>query len=60
MEACREGRQRGGADDDGRQGQESVGLDDHRVAAASLYVTTLPRQRDRVDVTTDHAAPPSG
>jgi hypothetical protein len=58
VEARWKRRARGRADDNCREGQEIVGLQDHRVATALLSMTASAGQRDLVDITTDHAAPP--
>ncbi len=59
VEACRRSAVRGRADDDGREGQQVVGLDDHSEPAAVLDASASSWQRDRVDVTANHAIAPS-
>jgi len=58
MEAGRERRARGRADDDRGEGEQIVGLDDHRVAAALLGVLALAWELDAMDITADHAWSP--
>lgn len=60
VEAGGESRARSRTDDDSRERQQIVRLDDHRMAAALLDMAALARKGDRVDITTDHAASPSG
>lgn len=58
MKACRRGRSRGWADDDRREREEVIRLHDHGEAATVLDATAATRERDRMDVTTDHEALP--
>ena len=54
MEACGRCRLRSRAYGDRRESEQSIGLNDHGVAA-TLLDTSLPTwQRDCVDVTTNH------
>lgn len=58
VEACLESGARRRADDYGRERQEVVRLDDHRVAPTMLDMPALSGELDLVDVTTDHAGSP--
>ncbi len=58
MEARPRCRTRGGTDDDRRESQQVVSLNDDGIAKTVLDPTTPPGQSDRVDVTTNHATPP--
>lgn len=58
VEAGCEGGARRRADDHGGEGEQIVGLDDHRVASALLNVAALAGKLDSVDITTDHVASP--
>ncbi len=58
MEACFQCRRRGGADDNGGQREQIVGLDDDGQAASLLDVAPTSRERDLVNVTADHEAVP--
>jgi hypothetical protein len=59
MESRRWRRSRRGADHNRREGQEVVGLDDDRIPLSMLHSAAAAGQRDLVNVTADHAAPPS-
>jgi hypothetical protein len=58
VEAGLEGGARRGAYDYGRERQEVVRLDDHRVTPAMLEMPAPSGELDLVDVTTDHAGSP--
>ena len=51
-------RSRSRADDDRRESEEVIGLHDHGEAATVLDAAAATRERDRMDVTTDHEALP--
>ena len=58
VKAGSEHRARRWADDDCGEGEQIVGLDDHRVTAALLNVTAFAWEPDLMDITADHAASP--
>jgi hypothetical protein len=58
MEARRWRRLRCRADDDRRQGEKIVRLDDHAETTALLRMASAVRRRDRVHVTADHGVAP--
>jgi hypothetical protein len=58
MEARRRSRRRRGTDNDRRQGEEIVRLNDHGESTPALDMTATAPKRDRVDVTADHEAAP--
>lgn len=58
MKAGRWRRLRGRADDDRREIEQIVGLDDDRQSSPVLGVSTSTRERDLMDVTAYHATAP--
>ena len=52
------GRSRRWAHNDRRQREQIVCLHDHRKATSMLHTTAPTRQRDRMNITADHAAAP--
>ena len=58
MEARWRNRGRSWTDDNRRECEQIVGLDDHRITSSVLYAPSALSEHDRVDVTSNHEAPP--